>query len=130
MEGKELAEIAQRAKRRLREIEQKHPKLKAELVFSSHQGQAGIESEPVGILREFPAMIEDGICKEKALKLLGQLPEGEKDKHESGQTGKARKAELDNLLIKLRFREDTNIEVRFKHLSYDVVWALQTDDLQ
>ncbi|CAN5742503.1 hypothetical protein BH11VER1_BH11VER1_09020 [soil metagenome] len=114
-----------RAKRHFAKIQIKYPELKAYLVLSLAEGQVAIDSSPLEILKEFPAMILDDSAKGN---LLHRLKKPNPDA--SSDVEKARlKEQLNDLIRILKYHEKCQFEIRFHDLKYDLVWKLQVDDL-
>ena len=119
-------------KRQFDLIRKKYPELKAYLVFSLPGGQAGIDSPPIEILSEFPAMVTDDAAKVNALDNMSHLKrlEGQpKTGPETERLTKQMMEQLDQLILRLRYYGQCQIEIRFSKLDYDLVWKLQVDDL-
>jgi hypothetical protein len=123
------------AKRQFDLIRKKYPNLQAYLVLSLPGGQTGIGSTPREILTQFPDMVLDSPEKHRALPILSRL---EMLEWKINRTPKddALLAERKNLsdklaplLVPLRYDSGTQIELRFEHLNYDLIWQLQVDEL-
>ena len=123
------------AKRQFDLIRKKYPDLKAYLVMAWRGGQTRIDSSPMQILSDFPAMVVDDSTKTRALTLQSRLeilksetargPEAERAIEEKTR----REKELDELASHLRYDEKCQVEIRFEDLNYDLIWKLQVDDL-
>ena len=125
------------AKRQFDLIGKKYPDLKAKLpngkpaavlVMSLPGGQTGIDSSPMQILSEFPAMVVDDSTKTSALNLLSCLKTLEPEAATGPETERLRK-QLDQLAPQLKYDEKCQVEIRFNDLNYDLIWKLQADDL-
>jgi hypothetical protein len=122
------------AKHRFDLIQKKYPNLKARLptgqaasylVLSLPGGQAGIDSSPIQILDEFPALVVDDSVKANALNVRERLASATATGPETEQL----KKQLGQLATQLKFHEQCQVEMRFNDLKYDLVWKLQADDL-
>lgn len=119
-------------KRQFDLIRKKYPELKAYLVFSLPGGQAGIDSPPTEILSEFSAMVADDAAKANALDIMSHLKrlEGQpKTGIETERLAKQMMGQLDQLIFRLRYDGQCQIEIRFSKLDYDLIWKLQVDCL-
>jgi hypothetical protein len=125
------------AKRQFDLLGKKYPGLKARLpnrppasflVVSLPGGQTGIDSSPVDILSELPAMAIDDRTKTSALDLLSRLKTLESEAPASPDTERLRK-QLNQLAAQLKYDENCQVEIRFNHLSYELIGNLQADDL-
>jgi hypothetical protein len=133
----QLQEAVAAAKQQFGQLCKKHPGLNAKLpsgqpvsylVFSLSGGQTGINSSPMQILREFPAMVVDDGNKTAALDLLSRLEKSGSDA--TVVPGIARlKDQMDQLAAQLKYDEKCQVEIRFNDLSFDLIWKLQKDEL-
>ncbi|MEI7729725.1 MAG: hypothetical protein WCO56_09130 [Verrucomicrobiota bacterium] len=114
------------AKLRFNLIRKKYPDLKAYLVLALPGGQTGIDSSPIQILSEFPAMVVDDNAKTSVLNLLPRLKQSEPA---TGPDTERLKKELEQLVAQLKYDGKCQVELRFHDLNYDLIWKLQTDDL-
>ncbi|MEI7730815.1 MAG: hypothetical protein WCO56_14675 [Verrucomicrobiota bacterium] len=114
------------AKQRFNLIRKKYPDLKAYLVLALPGGQTGIDSSPIQILSEFPAMVVDDSIKTGVLNLLPRLKQTESA---TGPDTERLKKELEQLVSQLKYDERCQVELRFHDLNYELIWKLQTDDL-
>jgi hypothetical protein len=131
------------AKRRFDLIRQKYPDLKAYLVLSLPGGQTSVDSTPEQILKEFPATVMAGNAKTRALEIVRRLKRLEKAETPDDEAARVAKektelrAQLEQLILLLRYDENCQIEIRFKirqqteltSINFDTVWKLQADDL-
>jgi hypothetical protein len=118
-------------------IGKKHPDLKAKLwngkaasvlVLSLPGGQTGIDSSPIQILNEFPAMVVDDNAKTSALNLLSRLKLLESEATAGPETERV-KTQLNQLALQLKYDGECQVEIRFNRLNYDLIWKLQVEDL-
>jgi hypothetical protein len=125
------------ANRRFDLIGKKHPDLKAKLwngkaasflVLSLPGGQTGIDSSPIQILNEFPAMVVDDNAKTSALNLLSRLKLLESEATAGPETERV-KTQLNQLALQLKYDGECQVEIRFNRLNYDLIWKLQVEDL-
>lgn len=123
------------AKRQFDLIRKKYPDLQAYLVLSLPGGQTGIGSTPKEILKQFPSMVMDSPEKHRALPILSRLEMLEwkiirTPKDDALLTERKQLSdELAPLLVTLRYDSDTQVELRFQHLNYDLIGRLQADEL-
>lgn len=113
------------AKHRFALIRKKYPELKAFLVLSSPHGQTDIDSSPLKILNEFPAMIVNDHAKTTALQLRSRL----ESEIMIGSEAERITAQLNQLAGHFHYDGQCQIETRFHELNYDLIWRLQKDDL-
>ena len=125
----------QQVKEAIAHVSVRHAKIRArykplgpDMVFASLYGQLPLDTEPDGVLREFPWMAVDNSAKSRALQLMPPQPprpdkQSGRQKPEAGVTG------LHHQLDKLTFRGDVNFELRFRNLKYELIWQLQQDPL-
>ncbi len=121
----QLQMAANAASQHFKLIRQKYPAIKAYLVYSSTAGQAMLGSSPAQILDEFQAMISDDANKTKAQPLLERskidsLPSSEKMRVNE---------ELAKIGRLFKFDSQSQVELRFSELNYQLIWQLQTDEL-
>ena len=121
----QLQMAAHTASQHFKLIRQKYPAIKAYLVYSSTAGQAMLGSSPAQILDEFQAMISDDANKTKAQPLLERskidsLPSSEKMRVNE---------ELAKIGRLFKFDSQSQVELRFSELNYQLIWQLQTDEL-
>jgi hypothetical protein len=118
-------------------IGKKHPDLKAKLwngkaasvlVLSLPGGQTGIDSPPIQILNEFPAMVVDDSARTSALNLLSRFKLLEPEAATGPETERLRQ-QLDQLAPQLKYYGECQVEIRFNRLNYELIWKLQVDDL-
>lgn len=121
----QLRQAVTTAKQQFRLIQKKYPNLRAHLVLSLPRGQTAIDSSPLEILNEFPALIAASSAKTDALQLLAQL----KSESTSAPGSDQLKAQLAQLASRFQYDGDCHVEIRFDDLKYDLVWKLQCDDL-
>jgi len=122
------------AKRLFALLREKYPDLKAKLptgqpvallVLSLPGGQVGIDSAPIQILKEFPAMVIDDSAKTTALNLLSRQAETTA----SPETERLMKVQLDQIASQFKYDAACQVEIRFNELKFDLVWKLQQDGL-
>jgi len=95
------------------QIKNQYPTLKGYLVYSSPFGQCEVTNNMEKILSEFPDMVHDSKVKTEAVSLINK----------KGKNGpKLTREDLD-------VKEETFIEIRFKEMIFDVIFALQKDPL-
>ena len=128
IDGKTLEQATGRARDRFKKVKEKYDALKPYLVFSSPAGQAGIDSGPFQLLKDFPAMVADTEDKRRALSGMARLRELETRNASPKEVEKAEK-DLDAILAKCVFHDHVNVEVRMGKLKYEHIWALQQDEL-
>lgn len=116
-------------------IDERYPDVKMYLVFSSPRGQMGVNWSIETMLEGFPAMIVDDAIKlavtaefhklqklKHAQKNVKILDNGKNDIQTIMQT-------MESYALKLSYRDDVNIELRFESLRYELIWKLQKDEL-
>jgi len=116
------------AQNRFKLIKEKHPSLKAYMVFSAVNGQADIESSPSQILKQLPEAVVDNSTKSTALSIMSQIERMESRDNGESQTAKLKK-QFDEIIPQLGYNDNIRVEIRFKDLSYDLIWKLQNDEL-
>ncbi len=121
----QLRQAVTNAKQQFKLIQKKYPNLQAHLVLSLPQGQTTIDSSPLEILDEFPALIAAASVKSDALRLLAQLKSESTSAPENAQL----KAQLAQLTSRFEYDGDCYVEIRFDDLKFDLVWKLQRDEL-
>ena len=111
--------------------------LKGYLVFSSPHGQCELTDDPLEalrILKEFPTMISESEFKGKGIDLIETIQglEGELKNAARGNTKTEIQKKIENAsnllnanLHKIKFKEDTFIEVRFKRPILDLIFKMQ-----
>ena len=118
-------------------LAKKYPAMKARLpngnstsvlVFSSPAGQAGIGITPTDLLSLFPEMLVDDDAKTQALNLQGRLKALEPEAANDDETERLRE-QLYQLVSKLKYHGQCQVELRFNRLDYDLIWKLQVDEL-
>jgi len=110
------------------EIRARYKPLGPDMVFASPYGQLPLDTEPDGVLREFPWMAVDNGAKARALQLMAPQPT-RPNKQSGRQKQQDSVTELHNQLGKLTFRGDVNFELRFRNLKHELIWQLQQDPL-
>jgi|JI10StandDraft_1071094.scaffolds.fasta_scaffold01502_7 hypothetical protein len=121
----DLPIIEQRAKDTLGELKAKYSGLDAYLVYSSRLGQSVLGNKPEVLLKEFPEMFHDIPDKAKVLQLIKEA----KAESRGNKEPQKRDHEIARLLDNLEVDEETQIELRFGQLRYELVWQLQRDTL-
>lgn len=121
----EFQEAIAAAKRQFLSIREKYPNLRAYLVLALRGSQIEIDSPLRKMIKEFPAVLAAGAVKNKMLKLLKE-PQPEKP---TDAEKKAWEDRFQTLAKELEFEGETQIEIRFGNLDYDLVWMLQADEL-
>lgn len=130
------------ANRRFRLLAEKHPDLGgpidalqkkrkapiAYLVFSSNRGQAEIGSSPAKILEEFAAMVVESQAKASAMPIVARLKDLKDVTGAAPEISQLRKL-LEPIAAQLEYDPQSQIELRFHHLNYELIWKLQSDDL-
>jgi len=114
------------AEARMKQLKAKCPDLSGYLVFSLPTGQTAIDSSPEGVVGEFPDMVTDSSAKTEAIELAAKIQRLRADNKEPR---KEDVRALQPLLDKLTYRDNVNIEIRFKVIRYAVVRQLRTDPL-
>jgi len=120
----ELQTAVVAARRQFELLKTKHPELRARLpggqslaylVLSLPGGQTGVDSSPLQMLSEFPALIVDDDVKARVLMLRTQtkLPD----------------EEMEQLAGQFYYSEQGQVEMRFNHLDFDLIGKLQVDEL-
>lgn len=153
MKKADLKIVIERSNMIFKELKKKHKGLSGYLVFAMPPGmtpfgQCEITTDMVRILKQekndkgetegFPDMVHDSRDKAKAVELIRKLSKLEKVKKESITNEAKEKAASDiekvteslyELLDNLEIKEDILVEIRFKELSYDLIFKLQEDPL-
>lgn len=116
------------AQQRLRDIQSRNAGLRAYLVLASRLGepfgQVEASAGPLDAVDRYPGMVVDGVEKREALELLSRCA----DKHAtSPEDLPALHARLRTVIIRLRFRADTEVQLRFVVLDYALIAALRED---
>ena len=73
-------------------------------------------------------MVVEDSTKTGALGLLSRLKTLEPEATDGPDTERLRKR-LDQLASQLKYDENCQVEIRFNHLGYELIWKLQADDL-
>lgn len=121
----QLQEAIADANRHFLLLRRKHPNLRAYLVLSLPGGQTGIDSAIEKMIDEFPTLMVAGKAKVQMLSFL-KPPPPEKPTEAQKEQWSVRFQELAN---DLEFDGESQVEVRFHHLDYELIGKLQTDDL-
>jgi len=116
------------AKRQFSLIQAKYPAIKAYLVLSLPSGQTGIDSGPLQILAEFPGMVIGDAVKTTALDLQARIKAMEWRGTAGPEVEQLRK-ELERITWQFNYEETCQVEMRFHELQFDLIWALQADEL-
>ena len=144
--GDGLKMAVERSKGIFAELRKKHPEMGAYLVLSSRKGQCNLTADPVSILKEFPAMVCDEPAKTELLTVLKEVKQAEEERRrlsfagEQSQTAKKERQKLEaalrqkeqkvrELVKKLRFCGDTQVELRFDPLRYALIDQMRLDPL-
>jgi len=122
----QLNVVIKRAYHRFEQIKKKHPEVKAYMVFSSRKGQVDIEASLRQMLQEFPEMVVDDKARNEALKIITEIKKAEKNDRSSEVERLGR--QLAMLTVQVRYDDNVRVEIRFKDLKYDHVWALQANE--
>jgi hypothetical protein len=122
-------------------LRKKYPEMGAYLVFSSRQGQCSLTLDPMTILKEFPDMVCEHPSKTELLKLLEAIKQAEaerrrceskvspKELQKMGEALTQKEQKVQELVKKLRFCGDTQIELRFETLRYALIDRMRLDPL-
>lgn len=121
----QLTRVVTNAESRLAALKEKHPKLKAYLVFFLRGRQAGIRSSGSEILGAIPDMVVDDPAKSAMKSHLKKKPK--KEAEESVRA--AWNDTLKPLEKKISYNPDARVELRFPNLDYEVIDFLRTDEL-
>ncbi len=113
------------ANRHFTRLRKKYPHLRAYLVLSVLGEQTKIDSSLEQMIGEFPDVLAVGTSKIRMLDFL-KTPQPEKPTQAQKQQ---RHDQFEKLAEALEFEGKTQIEIRFHHLDYDLIWKLQSDDL-
>jgi len=141
----ELRDLTGRAQERLDSIAASYPELKMYLVLASENGQVGIDSSPLRMVQDFPAMIADHPYRSKAVALAStiqhldecwrlavrlpvrKLPHKASILEDLERRLARAHREVEPLLPRLGARKETRVEIRFRELRYRSIWKLQAD---
>jgi len=132
MNVNELKEVVEKANDILKKLKEKYHNLDGYLVFSSTYGQCELTTNVAAILKFFPLMIVDSKQKVKGLQLWQKINDIEaENKKNFGNLKSSEKFrhQLDDIVKNIEVDEDTFVEIRFKGTDYDMIFALQKDEL-
>lgn len=125
MQAKDLKIVRERAQARFAAIQSKYPELDGYLVLSSRFGQSELHNSVQKIFVGFNRMFIDSPQKNRTLELCEQRRCLDRDKKNTDQID----GENKTLISELEISEETQVEIRFGALKYELVWQLQNDEL-
>lgn len=128
----ELETVVEKSKSLFKKLKDKYTNLSGYLVYSSPYGQCELTASIAEILNHFPEMIIDCKSKEKGLLLLQKINDIEIENKKSAGNPKSTEkfiTQLDEIVEDLKVNKDIFVEIRFKDIDFDLIFALQKDDL-
>ena len=132
MNATQLKSAVDKSNELFTKLKMKYPSLNGYLVFSSPYGQCELTTNAADILKSFPLMIVDSKQKVKGLQLWQKINDIEaENKKNVGNPKSSEKfrLQLDDIVKNMEVKEDTFVEIRFKGTDYDMIFALQKDEL-
>jgi len=113
------------AKDRFSQLRKKYPAMKAYLVLAIPGKQTGIGSSTQEILRDLPALVVDNPATADIQRHFKSPP----PKEAGGKAKKEWEDQCDHHVRKLSYDGAVQVEIRFDSLNYELIHALQTDEL-
>ncbi len=121
---------------RFARIKDRYPRLKGYLVLSSPNGQTETDNGLPKMIGEFPELFLDSVVKTQMRDLVRDLRLAEKQKEEAEIEQRPKLQErietqherIRDISCNLIVDGSCHIEIRFRHLDYDLIWKLQTDE--
>lgn len=141
LKSNDLQKVETASREIMKKLKAKYPGLDAYLVYSTRLGQANLGSAAREIFSAFPAMFCDSIPKSTALNIsqerkeIEKILEGKKEKEDLKGLDKLKKTardldtQLSELVSDLEIDPNVQVELRFGTLDYDLIFALQGDEL-
>lgn len=121
----QLKQVTRRAEQHFGKLKERHPRIKAYLVFSLPGYQTGVRSAGREILKSVPGMVIDNPAKAAVKKHLKTKPGKDAKKSEI----KAWEDEFETLESMLSYSMEARVELRFNQLDYKLIGELQQDPL-